>query len=95
MKCSNFLLKINPFLLVSLISNGAIPASINYYLLLMRYMALFMKVLKLEASYLVFQRFDTVCHDNIVFKLTQNGISENLLNLLHDFLNKKKTTSSS
>ena len=53
-------------------------------------MALFMKVLKLETSYLVFQRFDTVWHDNIVFKLTQNGISENLLNLLHDFLNKKK-----
>ena len=39
--------------------------------------------------------FDKVWHDDIVFKLTQNGISENLLNLLHDFLNKKKTTSSS
>ena len=34
--------------------------------------------------------FDKVWHDDIVFKLTQNGISENLLNLLHDFLNKKK-----
>ena len=34
--------------------------------------------------------FDKVWHDDIVFKLTQNGISENLLNLLHDFLIKKK-----
>ena len=33
--------------------------------------------------------FDKVWHDDIVFKLTQNGISENLLNLLHGFLNKK------
>ena len=34
--------------------------------------------------------FDKVWHDDIVFKLTQNGISENLLNLLHDFLNERK-----
>ena len=33
--------------------------------------------------------FDKVWHDDIVFKLTQNGISENLLNLLHDFFLKK------
>ena len=29
-------------------------------------------------------------HDDITFKLTQNGISGNLLNLLHGFLNKRK-----
>ena len=34
--------------------------------------------------------FDKVWHDDIFFKLTQNGISENLLNLLHDFLNERK-----
>ena len=34
--------------------------------------------------------FDKVWHDDIVFKLTQNGISENLLKLLHDFLNERK-----
>ena len=34
--------------------------------------------------------FDKVWHDDIVFKLTQNDILENLLNLLHDFLNERK-----
>ena len=34
--------------------------------------------------------FDKVWHDGIIFKLTQNGISGNLLNLLRDFLNKRK-----
>ena len=34
--------------------------------------------------------FDKVWHDDIFFKLTRNGISENLLNLLHDFLNERK-----
>ena len=34
--------------------------------------------------------FDKVWHDGIIFKLTQNGISENLLKLLHDFLNGRK-----
>ena len=38
--------------------------------------------------------FDKVWHDDIVFKLTQNDILENLLNLLHDFLRKKTTSSS-
>ena len=34
--------------------------------------------------------FDKVWHDGIIFKLTQNGISGNLLNLLRDFLNDRK-----
>ena len=34
--------------------------------------------------------FDKVWHDGIIFKLTQNDISGNLLNLLHHFLNKRK-----
>ena len=34
--------------------------------------------------------FDKVWHDGIIFKLTQNGISGNLLNLLRDFLNERK-----
>ena len=33
---------------------------------------------------------DKVWHDGIIFKLTQNGISENLLNLWRDFLNERK-----
>ena len=34
--------------------------------------------------------FDKVWHDGIIFKLTQNDISGNLLNLLRDFLNERK-----
>ena len=30
--------------------------------------------------------FDKVWHDGIIYKLTQNGISGNLLNLLEEFL---------
>ena len=36
------------------------------------------------------QAFDKAWHDGIIFKLTQNGILGNLLNLLRDFLNKRK-----
>ena len=34
--------------------------------------------------------FDKVWHDGIIYKLTQNGISEDLLNLLEDFLKERK-----
>ena len=34
--------------------------------------------------------FDKVWHDGIIYKLTQNGISENLLNLLQKFLKERK-----
>ena len=34
--------------------------------------------------------FDKVWHDDIIFKLTKNGISENLLILSHDLLNERK-----
>ena len=34
--------------------------------------------------------FDEVWHDGIIYKLTQNEISGNLLNLLEDFLKIKK-----
>ena len=34
--------------------------------------------------------FDKVWHDGIIFKLTQTGISGNLLKLLRDFLSERK-----
>ena len=34
--------------------------------------------------------FDKVWHDGIILKLTQNGVSGNLLNLLREFLNERK-----
>ena len=38
--------------------------------------------------------FDKMWHYGIIYKLTQNGISGNLLNLLEDFFKVKKTTGS-
>ena len=37
---------------------------------------------------------DKVWHDGIILKLTQNGISGNLLKLLRDFLSEETTRSS-
>ena len=34
--------------------------------------------------------FDKAWHDCLVFKLKQNGISDNLLNILEDFLRNRK-----
>ena len=36
------------------------------------------------------EAFDKVWHDRILFKLTQNGISGNLLKFLHDFLSERR-----
>ena len=38
----------------------------------------------------IFLDIDKVWHDGIIFKLTQNGLSGNLLNLLRYFLNQRK-----
>ena len=38
----------------------------------------------------ILKAFDKVWHDGIIYKLTQNGISGNLLNLPEDFLKEKK-----
>ena len=47
--------------------------------------------LELRRAFLdISKTFDKVWHDGIISKLTQNGISGNLLNLLRDFLNERK-----
>ena len=56
----------------------------------MIYMNLLIWGLKLEASYLIYKAFDKVWYDGTIFKLTQNGISRNLLKLLQDFLEERK-----
>ena len=90
MKSLLLLLKMNWFLQVSLFLNRVIPASVNYYLLLMRYIVP-LKVLKLEASSLISQRhLIKVWNDGMIFKLPQNGISGYLLNVLRDFFNEWK-----
>ena len=34
--------------------------------------------------------FDKLCHEGLIYKLQQNGISGELLNILIDYLNSKK-----
>ena len=57
----------------------------------MRYMDFLMSDLKLEASSLIYPKHLIRCGTMvIIFKLTENGMSENLLNLFQDFLKKRK-----
>ena len=50
-----------------------------------------MKALNLEVYSMISQKaFDKVLHDCVIFKITQNGKSGNLLNVLRDFLNERK-----
>ena len=50
-----------------------------------------MKVMKFEAYFLIYRKvFDKVWHEGLVFKLKQNGISGNLLNIFEDFLRNRK-----
>ena len=46
--------------------------------------------LMLEVSSYISKAFDKVWHEDIIFKLKQNDISGELLNLLWDFLRNKK-----
>ena len=50
--------------------------------------------LETRAVFLVISKtFDKVWHKGLLFKLKQNGISGNLLNVINDFLYQKKTKS--
>ena len=90
MKCLTSLLKINLFHRINLVSNRAILALISCYLSLMRHIS-FDVGLKVRSVFLdISKAFDKVWHDGIIYKLTQNGISGNLLNLLEDFLKERK-----
>ena len=68
-------LNINPVL------NLDIPASINFYQLLMKFTNRFMKVLMSAVYFSTYLR-PLIKHDGLIFKLKQYGISGNLLNLL-------------
>ena len=51
----------------------------------------FDEVLEVRSVFLdIAKAFDKVWYDGIIFKLTQNGIPGNLLNLFRDFLNDRK-----
>ena len=84
----------NLFHQISPVLNWVILALITCNLSLMKYES-FDVGLKVRTVFLdISKAFDKVCHHGIIYKLTQNTISRNLLNLLVDFLKGKKTTRS-
>ena len=88
MKCLSFFLKINLFLPVSLVLDRHFlyQSSISHE----KYSS-FDEGLEVRSIFFdIAKAFDKASHDGIIFKLTQNGISGNLLNLLRDFLNERK-----
>ena len=89
MKCSSFLLKVNLFLPVSFKPGDS---CINQLLSIIHEIYnSFDEDLEVRSVFLnISKAFDKVWHDGIIFKLTRNGISGNLLNLLRDFFNARK-----
>ena len=75
MKCLNSVLKLNLSHPISRDLNLVTLTQINFQLLV------FLDISK---------AFDKVRHEGLIFKLKQNGISGNLLNLLCDFLRNRK-----
>ena len=69
-----------------------IPASINcYQLLTHKIYKSFDDGLEVRNVFLdISKAFDKVWHERVTFKLNQNGISGDLLNILTDFLNNRK-----
>ena len=50
-----------------------------------------MMALRQESSFLIYQRdSEKIWHEGLLFKLKQNGISGNLLNVITDFLYQRK-----
>ena len=92
MKCSSFLLKISLFLSVSLSGFKPGDSCINQLLSITHEVySSFDEGLEVRSIFLdIAKAFDKAWHYGIIFKLTQNGISGNLLNLLRDFLNDRK-----
>ena len=95
MKCSNFLLK------KKLISSSQCDFKPGDYCIKQllsithEIYSSFDECLEVRSVLLdISKAFDKVWHDDIVFKLTQNGISENLPKLLRDFLNERTMSSS-
>ena len=86
MKCSNFLLKINSFLQVSLVLNSGDSCIKQLLSITHEIYSFFDEGLEVRSIFIdISKAFDKVWHDEIIFKLTQNGISGSLLNLMHDF----------
>ena len=91
MKCSNFFFE---NILISSNQSGFKPSNswINQLLSITNEIYnSFDERLEVRSVFLdISKTFDKVWHDGIIFKLAQNDISGNLLNLLRDFLIERK-----
>ena len=57
----------------------------------MRYITPWMKIMKIEMYFVdISKTFEKGWYDGLAFKLKQNGIHDNLLNTLEDFLRNRK-----
>ena len=89
-KCLTSLLKINLFHRISPVLNRVILALINWSISHEIYESFDVVIEVTSVSLDTSEAFYKGWHDGIIYKLTQNGILGNLLNLLEDFLKERK-----
>ena len=63
---------------------------ISFYLLRLKFFNCLTTVLKLDVFFLISKAFDKVWHKGLIFKLKQNGLTDDLMNILIDFLKERK-----
>ena len=85
----NTLLTITSFLKTNLVLNQGTLPLINFYLSLLKSINLLIMDLKYEMFFLIFQKRMSK-YKGLIFKLKENVISENLLNVMIELLNSRK-----
>ena len=91
MKFLAFYLKITLFHQIKLGSNLGILALISYYPLHIKPFQSFDEGFEVRSVFLdISKALDKGWHKGLIFKLRQNGISGNLLDILSDFLSDRK-----
>ena len=63
---------------------------ISFYLLRLKFFHRLATVLKLDVFFLISKAFDKVWHKGLILKLKQNGLTDDLMNILIDFLKERK-----
>ena len=85
----NTLLAITSVLKTNLVLNQGTLPLINFYLSLLKSINLLIMDLKYEMFFLIFQKRMSK-YKGLIFKLKENVISENLLNVMIELLNSRK-----
>ena len=88
----DFFLRIIYFLQINLDSDQEILASINFFqLIISKLLSAFDMGVDVRGIFLdISKAFDEVWHDGLIFKLRQNGICSETINILEDFLSDRK-----